>query len=362
MPFSDPPLSEEDIPAGLWLCHMCQMLKKQQRTTLNPNKNTVNDDELMQNEMQRIKDSRPSTPITSDGVINAAKVRLNHKRSLSRVSSSSDNSLSSDRDIKTKITRKDSDQSSSNSNGVEIIVTIEENSAQSTENIDVRNDLKDIEQHKESNEAAQQPEQYQSVEYLIDETDVENHSEEKEDRKVNDLISSEDVIETKETHETNETKETDETKEINDTIENPLEETKKIEEQPFQETMEIDENPSEMANENNEIPSTEINENNEKPPEIVNVNQNEESLVETQPNMDDAEMANDNDEMQTNADNCEIINENEADQSETNDEKTTDFKSPFEELIRAASILNPRQFELPRELLICPQFPGDEKG
>ncbi|XP_059622139.1 PHD finger protein 12 [Phlebotomus argentipes] len=35
--------------------------------------------------------------------------------------------------------------------------------------------------------------------------------------------------------------------------------------------------------------------------------------------------------------------------------------TPMEELIRAASVLNPRQFELPRELEMHHQFPGDDK-
>lgn len=343
--FSDPPLSEEDIPSGLWLCHMCQMIKKQR--ALNATKGIANDDELAQSEIQRIKDSRPSTPITSDGVINAAKVRLNHKRSLSRVSSSSENSLSSDRDIKAKIIRHDSDQNS-NSNGCEIIATIDDN-ARDTETIDVRNAIKDVEEHKESNDEvqplSQQSEQEQSIEYLIEETSVEEHSDEKKDHEFNDVISSEDVIET------------------NETNENPLEQITKIDEaQPIQdeEKMEIDENPNELAKETSELPSSETNEINEKPPEIIDVNENDESHVEVQPNAETTEVENDNDQLNSN--NCEI-DESEATQtSETDDETTTDFKSPFDELIRAASILNPRQFELPRELTIYPQFPGDEKG
>lgn len=34
----------------------------------------------------------------------------------------------------------------------------------------------------------------------------------------------------------------------------------------------------------------------------------------------------------------------------------------LDELIKAASILNPRQFELPREMNIYPQFPGNDKS
>lgn len=36
--------------------------------------------------------------------------------------------------------------------------------------------------------------------------------------------------------------------------------------------------------------------------------------------------------------------------------------TPLDELIKAASILNPKQFELPREMNIYPQFPGNDKS
>lgn len=335
---SDPPLSEEDIPAGLWLCHMCQMLKQQR--TLNAPKTITNDDDSSQSEMHRIKDSRPSTPITSDGVINAAKVRLNHKRSLSRVSSSSDNSLSSDREIKAKISRIDSDQSSNNSNSVELINTIEIN-AQTTENVDVNSVSSDViiveNQNDEPSEEAPQSEESQSVECLSEDTTVENHSEEKESQGTNET-SSEEVI--------------------TEIDENPSEETKEISEKPIEEKMETDESPEEVEKEVNEIPSTETNGNDEKPPDTVDIDQNEESQAETQPEADTADIANDNDQTIT------INDDDQMNGSESTDaeEETTNFKSPFEKLIRAASILNPRQFELPRELAIFPQFPGDEKG
>lgn len=38
------------------------------------------------------------------------------------------------------------------------------------------------------------------------------------------------------------------------------------------------------------------------------------------------------------------------------------IKSPFDELIKAAAILNPRQFELPRNMNIFVQFPGGDKS
>lgn len=339
--YSDPPLSEEDIPAGLWLCHMCQMLKKQR--ALNATKTITNDDESSQSEMHRIKDSRPSTPITSDGVINAAKVRLNHKRSLSRVSSSSDNSLSSDREIRAKISRIDSDQSSNNSNGIEISSTVETN-AQATENTDVNSVSSDVtnvdKQHEvcTTSEEALQSEQSQSVECSSEDTAAESNSEEKENCETTEA-SSEEVI--------------------TEFIENPLEETKEIAETQIEEKMETNECPEEIEKEVNEIPSTETNGNDEKPPDTIDIDQNVESQAETQPETDAAEIANDNDPQTiANNDDDKMDESEEADA----DEETTDFKSPFEKLIRAASILNPRQFELPRELAIFPQFPGDEKG
>jgi hypothetical protein len=36
--------------------------------------------------------------------------------------------------------------------------------------------------------------------------------------------------------------------------------------------------------------------------------------------------------------------------------------SPMEELIKAAKLMNPRQFELPREMNVYVQFPGTDKG
>lgn len=44
----------------------------------------------------------------------------------------------------------------------------------------------------------------------------------------------------------------------------------------------------------------------------------------------------------------------------TNDPKRK--PTPLDELIRAATIMNPRQFELPREMEIYDQFPGTDKS
>lgn len=52
----------------------------------------------------------------------------------------------------------------------------------------------------------------------------------------------------------------------------------------------------------------------------------------------------------------------EDDKSSEIDDEIYDAENPFEALIQAAAILNPRQFKLPREMSVFPQFPGDEKS
>lgn len=275
---SDPPLSEEDIPSGLWMCHMCQMLQKQR--TSNTSKILSNDEDSMHNDIQKLKDSRPSTPIASDGVINAAKVRLNQKRSLSRISSSSENSLSSDRELKVKLTRIDMDQCSSNSNGAEMIERTENNTLTINEN-DIRN----------GNER---------------EKPIENAPME-----INLPLSANSEFKKP----CEEIRENDETKRIDDKS------AESMDQYPIDETEKSQQ----------EIRSAEMKTNDE----II-------------------ELSNDSDE--NGVEKCD-----ETSEEKTEDSKS-DFKSPFDVLIRAASILNPRQFELPRELTIYPQFPGDEKG
>lgn len=92
---SDPPLSEEDIPSGLWLCHTCRTTQQMQKTNAKSRVNSIEQD-LVQ--MEQI--SRPSTPDSSDVTLSAAKMRLMHKRSTSRVSSCSDLSTSTEREAK----------------------------------------------------------------------------------------------------------------------------------------------------------------------------------------------------------------------------------------------------------------------
>lgn len=93
--FSDPPLSAEDIPSGLWLCHTCRMTQQLQKSNAKSRVNSIEQD-LAQIEQR----SRPCTPDSNDVTLSAAKMRLSHKRSISRVSSCSDLSTSADREAK----------------------------------------------------------------------------------------------------------------------------------------------------------------------------------------------------------------------------------------------------------------------
>lgn len=257
---SDPPLSKEDIPSGLWLCHMCQMLQKQR--TPNVSKSHSIDEEFTPNEMQKFKDSRPSTPITSDGILNAAKVRLSQTRSLSRVSSCSENSLSSDREIRAKVTRSNSETVNSNSNGAEII-----------ESIEMPPTNADCKSSEEQN-------------HFTDDVQCEN-------AQLGDELE----------------------------LKRPIDEIS------------------------------------DKSDEVEIIGEKEESQVENQPEIEI--MGTNIESDQSYSDNSEQNGEPSPDGDE---DAKNDVRSPFDELILAATILNPRQFELPRELNIYPQFPGDEKG
>lgn len=252
------------------------MLQKQR--TSNANKLDSHDDDLTQHEIQKFKDSRPSTPITSDGVINAAKVRLNQKRSLSRVSSCSENSLNSDRDIKLKIVRSNSEQYS---NGAEANDSVE---ITPTNTID-GNDNNEQKQH-----------------YNNEVTQCETNA------------------------------------------------------QPIEEATEV-QKPSEQTDEQPAVVIL-IDDNSHETAETEDTEQKQESQVEIAPNVENIEIDNGSDKMNVECNSDEKTVQN----GDTVEEVAIDLKTSLDELIKAASILNPRQFELPRELAIFPQFPGDEKG
>lgn len=62
------------------------------------------------------------------------------------------------------------------------------------------------------------------------------------------------------------------------------------------------------------------------------------------------------------AESVQVNDECQSDDSISIDDEYNKVKNAFDVLIEAASILNPRQFELPRQMNIFPQFPGDEKS
>lgn len=275
------------------------MLQKQR--TSNANKIISNDDDLTQHEMQKFKDSRPSTPITSDGVINAAKVRLNQKRSLSRVSSSSENSLSSDRDIKLKITRSNSEQYSNGAaEAIDSIETTTPSPPAPTQPLTNVNDGNDNDNDNVNDEQKQHIEPVQC-----------------------------------------------------DTSAQPTEEITELKESLPQQANE--QTTAEIVIVENSAETTDITETTDNTEDKQEIQQKQESQVENSPNEKIIEIDNDSNSM-----NVECSSEQNAVQN--GEDEAADLKNPLDALIRAASILNPRQFELPRELAIFPQFPGDEKG
>lgn len=108
MYFSDPPLSEEDIPNGQWLCHNCRMTLRLPPATLTKSNSVERLTNLTRssslnsaagiNETEQLIASRPNTPIiiesdSSSSTAAAAfyKIRNLRKRSSSQISGSSEN-------------------------------------------------------------------------------------------------------------------------------------------------------------------------------------------------------------------------------------------------------------------------------
>lgn len=97
---SDPPLEEEDIPAGLWMCHTCtMMLQPRKPSTTKVYTITPEGKDL---ESRKSCDSHSSTPT----IIDNTKLRLAQKRGGSRATSTTD---SFDKEIRIKIQRLDED-------------------------------------------------------------------------------------------------------------------------------------------------------------------------------------------------------------------------------------------------------------
>lgn len=283
------------------------MLQKQEKS--HTSKVISHENSFNPNDMQKFKDSRPSTPLSSDGVINAAKIRLSQKRSSSRVSSCSENSLSSDREIKSKKISRSNSEQCSNSNGAEII--------DSCEIPATIVDSKEGETPSQSSEEVQCDTRAQ----LVDESACKEPCEEIFDQPV--AILSRD----------NST----ETRDCDSQIESQVECTPP----PPSSSSLIDESVN-LECETEIESKTEVD------------TEKEEAKTETEIILVSEDIDN-GDEMD-----AETNSENQV--QTDNEEEDIDLKSPLDELIKAATILNPRQFELPRELAIFPQFPGDEKS
>lgn len=295
--YSDPPLSEEDIPIGIWLCHMCQMLQNQRKT--NATKlNVILDENATHNETQNYSDSRSSTPNIADGQINAAKIRLGQKRNSSRVSSCSENSTCIDKELRIKIQRIDATDAV-NGNDMKLSNTVIESYSLQQQQLNTPNQ-DSVENEKENN---------------ID-------SEPSEEPSIN-------VDKTPATTTT--------------TIATT-----------FTDSDEVNEKEEENESERREEPRVSIEDNS-------NLEINYEVQIEIEgdstENTPNADITREPMDKVEGVQNGEMLPE-----IENNDDEEVNVKTPLDELIRAASILNPRQFKLPRELNIFPQFPGDDKG
>lgn len=82
--FSDPPLTEEDIPSGQWLCHNCRMTKTAPSSSKSSSVERTSSASAMVS-------SRPNTP-SAGGDLESIPLKIRHlrKRSSSRASICSD--------------------------------------------------------------------------------------------------------------------------------------------------------------------------------------------------------------------------------------------------------------------------------
>lgn len=232
--FSDPPLSEEDIPAGLWLCHSCRMTQIQKQQNDLRTSNSIENIRCSVDKTISKNNTRPSTP-------NSIKSQINGNGNCSRKSSISNlNGDLLEKEIKIELI--------SLTNG-----TKNDNVIENSDNVEFTNG-ENSEMHSDN-----------VVPFELDEN-------------ITNVIKYEQI---------------DVDKPVND-----------------------------VENEKNK--SDELK---------------EEEKVKVKANGKDME-TKDEEEEKTAA--C--------------------VRSSLEELVRAASLLNPKQFELPREMTIFPKFPGDEKS
>lgn len=295
----DPPLSEEDIPIGIWLCHMCHMLQNQRKPNVSK-LNVILDENIAHNETQNYSDSRSSTPNIADDQINAAKIRLGQKRNSSRVSSCSENSTYIDKEVRIKIQRINATDAV-NGNEMKMSNTVIESYSVRPQEINTPN--QDSVENEKENKIDSEPSEEPTID--VDETSETTTT---ATTIATTFTDSDEVNEKEEENETEKREEEKVSSEDNSNLESI-----------YDIQIEIEGDSTENAP-NQEVSSEPIDKvkdvhNGEMLPEIKNI-----------------------------------------------DEVEVNVKTPLDELIRAASILNPRQFKLPRELNIFPQFPGDEKG
>lgn len=445
---SDPPLSEEDIPAGLWMCHTCTMTQKLRKE--NTTKVNILEEKLPHIQYRRSVDSRSSTPLLAEN----ARLRLNQKRSLSQASSSTDVmhkelcikiprldveaverasnrsestakepptetdveetvpekveisiELSAEAEIKETATAEDVSQAnivqnedifmpndgtisahSTNSpndvkpetdDDTKIIAaddaTIDIDRKDSVDNTGPTEEMRtasetDVETDKlpASNEDTLRVEDEPKCEENNDETAPEILEEQttadygKIDIDVGNVMTQEDACKSAELSTENNDKTDDVEKVENECLKEIVDEL-----ESDKKAHDGDEPKSDIAT----VDDTILNDNAMEVVGILesdNLHVGDEKLATDNTSEINRELESDTKNVENiNIETLEEINVDEDNQNKEDDDADEDIQigvNPFDVLIQAASILNPRQFELPREMNIFPQFPGDEKS
>lgn len=327
------------------------MLQKQKQA--NKSNSSSIERDIGQMESLKRTDSRPSTPVPNDTALNAAKVRLGSKRSSSRVSSCGsvvEYASVTERNFKLKIPKLEivdcvNDKSAAHElcENTKAIVVVDNQSQALTETAPA--DSNDVHNENAVNNENSIPTIAQQV------SECENVSETTPvtDEIVQDVLmqtqseidNSTLAVETYAPPPIDEVNSEKNNVEENQLEKNPMEESQA--EESNVEGIEVTENQVEenQVAENiiEEIKEEETKEN-EKEPEIELEAETESQIVEG----------------------AQEEAEKEVKDNEEEEEEVVNMRTPLDELIRAASIMNPRQFEIPRELNIYPQFPGDERS
>lgn len=373
--FSDPPLNKEDIPAGLWLCHHCrttqastsiQKPQSKKSSSISIDAASIESGQSSRRNSEQL--SRPTTPNGSE--LNAAKIRLNKNRatsrssSRSRASSISDNGAIHDKD-KIKVeqaietTDLDTYQDTNITNKVaEVRVDADENKVESVPSVEIKAEI-------EINEEENKTQEKVNEEIHTDELSKENKNDDilNDGNEREDVANNEIIIEIKINEESvvdeiciveNQTTKTDDDNENNEfKIETTfsIDEIKKLnEEEDKIEKMEI---------------GNEKTNNQSEPEDKTTVNAVDRAQAEKCGVIVSIEKFADKDDEKggksVESDIApEIPKENCLDEMFEDDSHQS--ISAFEKLICAASIMNPRQFQLPREYNLHTRFPGDDKS